>query len=76
MLLLFKQAIKGCIMMLHESSTVQQSYASSQDMFDAVILMDGGEEARIEVELAMREWRSRKRHWFVHEVRNDGRIDK
>ena len=41
-------------------------------MFDAVIVMDGGEEVRMEVELAMREeWRSRKRHWFVHEVRND-----
>ena len=39
-----------------------------QDRFDAVILVDGGEEVQIEVELAMRERRSRKRHWFVHKV--------
>ena len=37
-------------------------------MFDAVVLVDGGEEVQIEVELAMRERRSRKRHWFVNEV--------
>ena len=42
-----------------------------QDMFDAVILVDGGEEVQIELELAMRERRSRKRHWFVNKVMSD-----
>ena len=37
-------------------------------MFDAVILLGGGEEIQAEVESGMSERRPRKRHWFVNKV--------
>ena len=52
-------------------NTVHTTTILEQDMFDAVILVDGGEEVQIELELAMRERRSRKRHWFVNKVMTD-----
>ena len=39
-----------------------------QDVFDAVILVGGGEEVQAEVESCVSERRPRKRHWFVNKV--------